>query len=57
MNDNVIAIGALGGSGTRICAQILIELGVFMGHDLNNANDNLLFTRLFKTLVGLTNHH
>lgn len=48
MNDNVIAIGALGGSGTRICAQILIELGVFMGHDLNNANDNLLFTRLFK---------
>jgi hypothetical protein len=48
MNDHIVAVGALGGSGTRVCAQILIESGIYMGDELNNANDNLLFTRLFK---------
>ena len=43
-----IAVGALGGSGTRIIAQLLIDAGVFMGGDLNNANDNLWYTLLFK---------
>ncbi|MFT6286568.1 MAG: hypothetical protein ACJA09_001318 [Alcanivorax sp.] len=45
---NVIAIGALGGSGTRAIAQVLIEAGIYMGDDLNQPNDNLIFTRLFK---------
>lgn len=44
----IIAIGALGGSGTRAIAQILIEAGIYMGDDLNEPNDNLIFTRLFK---------
>ena len=44
----VVAIGALGGSGTRAFAQVLIDAGVYMGDDLNNPNDNLIFTRLFK---------
>lgn len=44
----VVAIGALGGSGTRAIAQVLIEAGIYMGDDLNKANDNLIFTRLFK---------
>jgi len=44
----VIAIGALGGSGTRAIAQVLIEAGIYMGDDLNGPNDNLIFTRLFK---------
>jgi len=44
-----IAIGALGGSGTRIVAQILIESGIFLGNELNKSNDNLVFTRLFKS--------
>lgn len=43
-----IAIGALGGSGTRAVAEVFIKLGIFMGDDLNKPNDNLLFTRLFK---------
>lgn len=43
-----IVIGGLGGSGTRLIAEILIKLGFFMGHDLNGANDNLLYTLLFK---------
>ena len=44
----VIAIGALGGSGTRAVAKILIDAGVYMGDDLNEPFDNLVFTRLFK---------
>jgi hypothetical protein len=44
----MIAIGALGGSGTRAVAEVLIQAGLYLGNDLNEANDNLLFTRLFK---------
>ncbi|MCK4821383.1 hypothetical protein KA005_36800 [bacterium] len=41
-------IGALGGSGTRLVSEILIHSSVYFGQDLNIANDNLLFTYLFK---------
>lgn len=41
-------IGGVGGSGTRLIAPCLKELGVFIGPDLNAANDNLWFTLLFK---------
>ncbi len=44
----VIAIGALGGSGTRAIAQVLMDAGIYLDDSLNNANDNKLFTRLFK---------
>lgn len=44
----MIAIGALGGSGTRAVAEVLIQAGIYMGDDLNKPNDNLIFTRLFK---------
>ena len=44
----MIAIGALGGSGTRAIAEVLIQSGIYMGDDLNGPNDNLIFTRLFK---------
>ncbi len=43
-----VAIGGLGGSGTRAVAQLFKKLGFFMGYDLNEANDNLLYTLLFK---------
>lgn len=48
MNQKIIAIGAVGGSGTRAVAKIFMDAGVFMGDDLNAPNDNLTFTRLFK---------
>lgn len=51
MNKKIISIGALGGSGTRAIAQVLIQAGIFMGDDLNVSNDNLLFTRLLKNPV------
>ena len=43
-----VAIGGVGGSGTRLIARLLMELGFFMGGDLNESNDNLWFTLLFK---------
>lgn len=45
-----ICVGGVGGSGTRLVAQILMDLGVYMGDDLNESNDNLWFTLLFKRL-------
>lgn len=44
----VYAIGGVGGSGTRVVAELLKQLGYFIGDDLNESNDNLLFTLLFK---------
>lgn len=43
-----VAIGGLGGSGTRVVAEILLTLGFYMGGDLNRAHDNLWFTLLFR---------
>lgn len=48
IKESTIAVGGIGGSGTRVVAQILKELGYFIGNDLNEPNDNLLFTLLFK---------
>jgi len=45
-----VAIGGVGGSGTRLIAQCLKELGFFLGSDLNISNDNLWFTLLFKKI-------
>lgn len=43
-----VVIGALGGSGTRLVASILLESGLHLGDDLNPERDNLWFTLLFK---------
>ena len=43
-----VAIGGVGGSGTRIVAEIIKQLGFYIGSDLNSANDNLWFTLLLK---------
>lgn len=43
-----VAIGGVGGSGTRLIASILASCGFDIGSDRNPANDNLAFTLLFK---------
>lgn len=43
-----VVIGGVGGSGTRVFAQLLIDLGFDMGSDLNESLDDLGFTALFK---------
>lgn len=47
--SDVIAVGGVGGSGTRVVAAVLQEAGFHVGEDLNPALDNLWFTLLFKT--------
>jgi hypothetical protein len=48
MGISPIAIGGVGGSGTRVIAEILHAQGIYLGDDLNAASDNLWFTLLFK---------
>ena len=43
-----IVIGGMGGSGTRLVADICSLFGMYLGDDLNIANDNLLYTLLFR---------
>ena len=45
-----VAIGGIGGSGTRLIAELLLHLGFYLGSDLNESNDNLWFTLLFKRI-------
>lgn len=46
--NSPIVVGGVGGSGTRVIAQMLIEAGVYMGDMLNEPKDNLWFTLLFR---------
>lgn len=48
INHPQVIVGGLGGSGTRVVAEILSRAGIFMGNVLNKANDNLKFTLLLK---------
>ncbi|MED4206763.1 sulfotransferase [Neobacillus mesonae] len=41
-----VVIGGVGGSGTRVAAEILKELGYYLG-PLNKSNDNIQFAKLF----------
>jgi len=43
-----VAIGGVGGSGTRLVADILMRCEYYVGGSLNHAHDNLWFTLLFK---------
>ena len=47
-NKGPVVVGGVGGSGTRVVAKILEDIGYYMGSDLNEALDNLWFTLLFK---------
>jgi hypothetical protein len=42
-----IVIGGVGGSGTRVVAEVAKKAGVNIGRDINKSNDNLMFTVLF----------
>ncbi|MEJ2189276.1 MAG: sulfotransferase [Acidobacteriota bacterium] len=43
-----VVIGGVGGSGTRVVAEITEALGYYLGDDLNSAKDNFWYTLLFK---------
>lgn len=48
IRNGPVAIGGVGGSGTRVVAELVNRLGIAIGRDLNGASDNLLYTLLFK---------
>jgi hypothetical protein len=54
MPKHPVAIGGVGGSGTRLVAGLLLQLGYFLGSDLNEPLDNLWFTLFFKRLEALS---
>ena len=43
-----IVVGGVGGSGTRLVAEVMRRLGIYTGSDLNDFGDNLWFTLLCK---------
>jgi len=43
-----VVIGGVGGSGTRLIAEMLRRIGIHLGRDLNSSADNLWFTMLFR---------
>lgn len=43
-----VIIGGIGGSGTRVIAEIFVRCGFYIGSDLNESLDNLCYTLLFK---------
>jgi hypothetical protein len=47
-SNSPIIIGGIGGSGTRVIAEILMRVGIYLGNKLNESLDNLWFTGLFK---------
>ena len=47
-NQNVVAVGGMGGSGSRVVATLIEAMGFYMGNYLNQERDNITFTRLFK---------
>lgn len=53
----MIVIGGIGGSGTRLVSTLLNSLNYYLGNDLNDAKDNLLFSYLFryKGIFSLSN--
>jgi len=46
--SNPVVIGGVGGSGTRVVAEIIAQMGIYIGDDLDAALDNLWFLLLFK---------
>lgn len=44
-NAAPVAIGGVGGSGTGVVAQLVANMGLFIGDTLNRSNDNLTFIK------------
>lgn len=54
-SNSPIVIGGIGGSGTRVVAEILMQAGIYLGNKLNQSLDNLWFTVLFKHIGRFEN--
>ena len=52
-----VVIGGMGGSGTRLVAEICFQFGIYLGDDINIASDNLLYTLLFRRRIWFYKYH
>lgn len=57
MQNGPVVIGGIGGSGTRVVAEIIALFGFYLGKDLNGASDNLTYTLLFKRPKWFRQHY
>lgn len=55
-NQSPVAVGGVGGSGTRLVAELLSGMGIFMGTTLNKASDNLNFVKS-RELLKIPDQH
>lgn len=53
MTSSPIFIGGIGGSGTRLVANVLDATGVFIGDDLNQSSDALPFERTLERFLPM----
>ena len=51
-----VVIGGVGGSGTRVITEMLIDMGYHMGTETNSAHDNLWFRFLLKRPGWVARH-
>jgi len=51
--SNPIIVGGVGGSGTRLIVDLLKNMNIFMGNDLNLSNDNMQIAYSFPTFRDL----
>lgn len=52
--NSPVTIGGIGGSGTRVVAELVSRMGVFIGDNINKSSDNLSFPNL-RELLYLSN--
>lgn len=55
-NNGPVVVGGLGGSGTRVVAELMAMFGFYIGSDLNSARDNLWYSFLFKRPAWYPQH-
>ncbi|MFK8013276.1 MAG: sulfotransferase [Marinicellaceae bacterium] len=57
INNSPIVIGCIGGSGSRLVSQLIMNQGYYFGDCLNKANDNLWFSLIFRRLEAVTSSY
>ncbi len=52
-----LIVSGVGGSGTRLVADLLMGMGVFMGGELNRSSDNMLLAAQFSRIRNFMQRH
>jgi len=52
-SSNPIIVSGIGGSGTRIVAELIRQMGIFIGSELNSSNDNIQLASVFPIMRNM----